>query len=170
MPSTQAIVCASMRDLFALAKFLVSVCAALRLESHRARFHNWPDNVLIIQRSSVAGAYSCPHSWASLPLPFFPFLPLPSSFLPFPFPSFPIPSRFLPSLPLSLEVAVGGLGERSSSHSGSGRSRTAKRFFGELQAENRACSSNGLEEVYKRYQYMIERKKRNMLHCTSTTT
>jgi len=89
-----------MRDLFALAKFLVSVCAALRLESHRARFHNWPDNVLIIQRSSVAGAYSCPHSWASLLLPFFPFPPFPSPAFLFPPLSFPLLSYPIPFSPL----------------------------------------------------------------------
>jgi len=42
--------------------------------------------------------------------------------------------------------------------------------FGELYAKNRACSSNGLEEVYETYQYMIDCKKRNTLPCTSITT
>jgi len=78
-----------------------------------------------------------PFPFPSFPplLPFYP-SPLPSTslsppspFLPFPFPSFPLPS---PSPPLRSRpplLRLGGLGERFSSPSGSGRSPAAKRYL-----------------------------------------
>ena len=98
------------------------------------------------------------HPPSPLPLPPFLSLPFPSFPLPSrPVPSHPVPFSSLPSPPLRSRPPVlrlGGLGERSSSPSGSGRSPAAKPFLEKL-AKNRACSSNG----YKRYQYMIDRKK-----------
>ena len=49
-------------------------------------------------------------------------LPFPIPFLPFPFPSLPLRSRHP-------QLRLGGLGERLSSHSGSGRSAAAKRIL-----------------------------------------
>ena len=100
---------------------------------------------------------------SSLLSPPFPSLSPPFPSLP-PLPSHPIPFPSLPSPPLRSRPPVlrlGGLGERLALSSPSGQT-----VFGELQAKNRACSSNG----YKIYQYMIDRKKRNTLSCTSITT
>ena len=111
-----------------------------------------------------------------LPLSPFPSPPLLSTSLP----SFPSPPVFSPHLPSSALksrplLRLGDLGELSSTtyhllivqwdpkalklpqrvRVEPGRQTVS----GELQAKNRACSSNGLDKVYKRYKYMIDRKK-----------
>jgi len=70
-----------------------------------------------------------------------------------PSPSPPLPFSPLPSPPLRskpLLLRLGGLGERFSSPSGSGRSPGRQTVFGEFQAKNIASSSNDLQELLRK--------------------